>query len=130
MRTAPVAFLLFLFSVLFTGTTFGTPVSLTDQRLSVTSNSVPQDTTVLPKKPKRVIAAALDLTLGPFGVHRLYFGTAVKVPLIYGLTFGGFGVLVVIDLAEILFTKDLGPFMNNDKVFMWSKGESGRSTPP
>jgi TM2 domain-containing membrane protein YozV len=89
-----------------------------------------KDTTDGHREPKRLVAAALALTLGPFGVHRLYFGTDVKVPLIYGLTFGGFGVLALIDLGEILFTKDLGPFMNSDKVFMWGKGRSGSSTPP
>ena len=94
------------------------------------NTALPKDSTVAHKEPKRLVAAALDLMLGPFGMHRLYLGTDVKVPLIYGLTFGGFGVLVVIDLCEILFTKDLTPFGNNNNVFMWSKGRSGTTTPP
>jgi phage shock protein PspC (stress-responsive transcriptional regulator) len=54
----------------------------------------------------------------------------VRVAFLVAATFGGFGVLVVIDLCEILFTKDLAPFRNNDNVFMWSKGRSGDPTPP
>lgn len=81
-------------------------------------------------EPQRLVAATLTLTLGVFAAHRLYFGTDVKVPIIYGLTFGGFGVLVLIDLAHILFTKDLTAYMNNNKVFMWSSGRATSLTPP
>lgn len=81
-------------------------------------------------EPQRLVAATLALTLGTFGAHRLYFGTDVKVPIIYGLTFGGFGVLVLIDLGHILFTKDLEAYMHNNKVLMWSKGSSKPVTPP
>lgn len=76
----------------------------------------------------RGLAVALALTLGPFGGHRLYLGTKPKVPLIYSVTFGGFGVLVVIDIGQILFTKDLSRFQGSDRVFMWGKG--GDPTPP
>lgn len=82
-------------------------------------------------EPTRLVAAALAVTLGPFGVHRLYLGTNAKVPIFYGLTFGGFGVLVLIDLAHILFTKDLAPFQHNDQVLMWAaKTADERATPP
>lgn len=79
--------------------------------------------------PERLVAAALALTVGPFGAHRLYLGTDVKVPLIYGLTFGGFGVLVVLDLVHILCTKDLDAYRTNGHVFMWNRGGRG-ATPP
>jgi superoxide dismutase len=46
-------------------------------------------------EPSGCIGCRLAVTLGPFGAHRLYFGTTPKVPLLYGLTFGGFGVLVL-----------------------------------
>ncbi|HQV39275.1 MAG: TM2 domain-containing protein [Flavobacteriales bacterium] len=82
------------------------------------------------KEPQRLVAATLALTLGTFGAHRLYFGTDLKVPIIYGLTFGGFGVFVLIDLAHILFTKDLKAYMHNNKVFMWSEGRTKALTPP
>lgn len=82
-------------------------------------------------EPQRLVAAVLAITLGPFAAHRLYLGTDVKVPIIYGLTFGGFGVLVLIDLGHILFSKDLQAFYNNDQVFMWAKGPGASSpTPP
>lgn len=81
-------------------------------------------------EPQRLVAATLALTLGTFGAHRLYFGTDLKVPIIYGLTFGGFGVFVLIDLAHILFTKDLHANLHNNKVFMWSNGRTKALTPP
>lgn len=82
------------------------------------------------QEPERLVAAVLAVTLGPFGAHRLYFGTGAKVPIIYGLTFGGFGVLVVIDLAHILFTKDLAQYKRNSNVFMWAKPTNTATTPP
>jgi TM2 domain-containing membrane protein YozV len=78
---------------------------------------------------ERLTAALLALTLGPFGAHRLYFGTVTKVPIIYGITFGGFGVLVILDLAHILFTKDLSRYRRNSNVFMWAKPKED-PTPP
>ncbi len=79
----------------------------------------------------RALAAALAVTLGPFGAHRLYLGTTPKVPLLYGLTFGGFGVLVLIDLGHILFTKDLSAYQESRQVLMWAKPrEKDGVTPP
>ena len=51
---------------------------------------------------------------------RAYLGTTPKVAVIYGVTFGGFGILALIDLGHLLFTKDLDRFRNNDRVFMWN----------
>lgn len=85
---------------------------------------------VKPEEPKRLVAATLALTLGAFGAHRLYLGTEAKVPVIYGLTFGGFGVLVLIDLGHILFTKDLQAYLANGQVLMWAKGRPHPLTPP
>lgn len=78
----------------------------------------------------RALAAGLAIALGPFGGHRIYLGVDAKVPLIYGLTFGGFGVLAVIDLGHILFTKDLSVYRNNSKVFMWTTPRTATTTPP
>ncbi|MCW5900127.1 MAG: TM2 domain-containing protein [Flavobacteriales bacterium] len=78
---------------------------------------------------QRLISSTLAVLLGPFGAHRLYLGTTPRVAVIYGLTFGGFGVLALIDLGHLLFTKDLAPYRGSDRVFMW--GEGGRGvTPP
>ncbi len=70
----------------------------------------------------RLISSALAVLLGPFGAHRLYLGTNTRVAVVYGLTFGGFGVLALLDLGHLLLTKDLAPYRNNDQVFMWGKG--------
>ncbi len=91
------------------------PIPRTD---STFESSVPVDTV---HAPSRALAAVFALTLGPFGGHRLYLGTRPKVPLVYGLTFGGFGVLAVVDMAHILFTRDLSAYQGNDRVFMWAK---------
>lgn len=69
----------------------------------------------------RLISSSLAVLLGPFGAHRLYLGTTPKVAIIYGITFGGFGILATIDLFHLLFTKDLDVYRNSDKVFMWVK---------
>lgn len=76
----------------------------------------------VPKKENtRSISCSLAVLLGPFGAHRLYLGTTTKVAIIYGITFGGFGILAAIDLIHLLFTKDLDAYRNSDKVFMWVK---------
>ncbi len=77
---------------------------------------------------ERVISSALAVLLGPFGAHRIYLGTTPKVAIIYGVTFGGFGILVLLDLGHLLFTHDLGAYRNNDRVFMWGKPKD-RLTP-
>jgi len=70
---------------------------------------------------QRLVGSALALLLGPFGAHRIYLGTTPKVAIIYGLTFGGFGILPLIDLGHLLFSKDLEPYRNSDRVIMWGK---------
>ena len=78
----------------------------------------------------RGLAAALAVTLGPFGAHRIYLGTPPKIPLLYSLTFGGIGVLVLLDLGHILFTKDLSRYMDSDRVLMWAGPPRKDVTPP
>lgn len=80
---------------------------------------------------QRLMATLLTVALGPFGGHRLYMGTGVKVPIIYTLTLGGcFGILPLIDLVHILTTKDMERFRNNKQVFMWAKPRTEQLTPP
>lgn len=67
----------------------------------------------------RLVAIALDLTLGLFGMHRLYLGTDVKVPVAYTLTFGGGGVLWLVDLALLIGSPSIESYKNNPHVFMW-----------
>ena len=70
---------------------------------------------------ERVISTGLAVLLGAFGAHRIYFGTKPHVAVIYGVTFGGFGVLVLLDVVHILLNKDLAPYRNNDRIIMWGK---------
>ncbi len=73
-------------------------------------------------KRKKFIAITLAITLGVIGVHRLYLGTATKVPIIYTLTLGGgFGFLVVSDIIAIIVTKNLDKFSPNNQAFMWAE---------
>lgn len=84
------------------------------------------DTLTAEEPPGRVLAAALAITLGPFGGHRILLGTSPVIPVIYGITFGGFGLLVLIDLGHILFTHDLREYMNDRRVLMWA-GRGGNA---
>src|SRR5436190_9697083 len=77
----------------------------------------------------RLISSAVAVALGPFGAHRLYLGTTPKVAIVYGVTFGGFGILALVDLGHLLFTKDLDRFRNSDRVFMWN-GDPAAVTQP
>ena len=74
-------------------------------------------------KPRRkIVAVALAVTLGVFGVHRLYLGCGAKVPVIYTITLGGgFGFLMVSDIVAIITTKDLSRYSPNSRVFMWAE---------
>jgi len=67
------------------------------------------------------LAAGLDLSLGIFGVHRLYLGTEPQVPVMYTLTLGGGGMLVLADLGLILFSKNIENYANSPHIFMWRK---------
>ncbi len=69
---------------------------------------------------QRAVAIGLDVSLGLFGVHRMYMGTDLKVPVIYTATIGGGGVLWLVDLGLLVAAKDLAPFKNNPNVFMWN----------
>ena len=71
-------------------------------------------------KHSRLTAAIFDITLGLLGVHRLYLGTKPTVPMVYAITLGGAGFLVLADLGVILLSKDLEKFANNENVFMWN----------
>lgn len=90
-----------------------------DKTLSFSQDSLEN----APKNP-RLVAAILCTLLGPFGAHRIYLGTSEKVPILYALTLGGgFFIVPIIDLAHILFTKDLEKYYGNSNYFMWGGKE-------
>ena len=77
--------------------------------------------------PKRGVAIALTVLLGPLGGHRLYLGTEPHVPVLYTVTLGGgLGLLPLIDLVQLIVKEDMDSFLNNRKFFMWiKKGRKG-----
>jgi TM2 domain-containing membrane protein YozV len=99
------------FSLLLLGVVF----SAHAQAESLTADSLDRS------ENPRLVAAALCVTLGPFGVHRMYLGTDVHVPVFYTLTLGGgMGILPLIDLGMLLFSKDLERLKNHPGVFLWT----------
>jgi hypothetical protein len=72
-------------------------------------------------KFKRGKAIVFTLLIGIFGGHRIYFGTHHRTPIIYSLTFGGLGILPIIDLIHIIFTKDLVRYEHKSQIIMWGK---------
>ena len=80
------------------------------------------ETVVVKPKCRKLKAVLLAVFLGHFGVHRIYLGTKENVPVVYSLTLGGgLGLLPLFDIIAILSTKDLDQFLDNHKIFMWSK---------
>jgi len=45
----------------------------------------------------------------------------LKVPVFYALTLGGGGILWLIDLGMLIAVKDIEPFLDNPRLFMWAK---------
>ena len=70
---------------------------------------------------KKAIAIGLAITLGPFGMHRLYLGTNDKIPVIYSITLGAFGALALADIIAILITRDVEQYIDNQNIIMWMK---------
>ena len=74
------------------------------------------------KNKSKLVAGLLAITLGPFGVHRLYLGTSPKVPIAYTLTLGGgFFILPLIDIFYIILSRNPEDIEGNNHVFIWNK---------
>lgn len=74
----------------------------------------------------RKTALMLAILTGPIGGHRIYLGTAPAVPFFYVLTLGGgLGLLPLIDIFHILFSKDFEQYLQNDRVLMWTRKSPG-----
>ena len=72
-------------------------------------------------KFKRGKAILFTLFTGFLGGHRIYMGTHQRTPILYSITLGGLGILPLIDLGHIIFTRDLSVFENKTQIIMWSK---------
>lgn len=78
-------------------------------------------TLAAPVKFKRGKAILFTVFTGFFGGHRIYFGTHHRTPILYSITLGGLGILPLIDLVNIIFTKDLSTFENVPQIIMWGR---------
>jgi hypothetical protein len=72
-------------------------------------------------KFRRGKAILFTVFTGFLGGHRIYFGSHHRTPIIYSLTFGGLGILPLIDLIHIIFTKDLSKYQDKSQIIMWGK---------
>lgn len=65
-------------------------------------------------------AIILNIFTGILGGHRIYLGSKPVVIIAYACTFGFFGIVTIIDLVHLIIKKDISPYENNDKIFMWT----------
>lgn len=72
-------------------------------------------------KFKRGKAILLTVFTGFLGGHRIYLGTHQRTPVLYSITLGGLGILPLIDLINITFTKDLQKFEGVPQIIMWGR---------
>lgn len=70
-------------------------------------------------KFKRGKAIIFTVLTGFLGGHRIYMGTHQRTPIIYSVTFGGFGILPIIDLLHLIFKKDISVYENKSQIIMW-----------
>ena len=85
------------------------------------NKGINDSTEVVRVKFRRGKAILFTIFTGFLGGHRIYFGTHHRTPIIYSLTFGGLGILPLIDLIHIIFTKDLDKFQDKSQIIMWGK---------
>ncbi len=88
-------------------------------------SKAPNDSIKIPHSPpRRGVAIVLTILVGPLGGHRLYLGTEPHVPVLYTVTLGGgLGLLPLIDLIQLIVSDDMDRFLDNRRVFMWSRKE-------
>ena len=93
------------------------------EEIDSTETDLLKDSTPLTKKVKFRRGKAILFTIftGFLGGHRIYFGTHQRTPIIYSITLGGLGLLPLIDLIHIIFTKDLSKFENIPQIIMWGR---------
>ena len=96
-----------------------TSVNATD--LSSVASNV-SSTVSAAKEKDAVVAIVLDFFLGGLGIHRFYLGTETLTGLGYIFTCGGiFGIVPLVDfIVLIIDNKDISPYIDNPKFFMWN----------
>ena len=113
-----------IFCILIFITSFFSVANASSINLQQTTNDKQQaitnqvnDSTVI--KKDKATAVFLAVTVGILGVHRFYLGTSTTTMIAYVLTFGGFGVITIIDIIQLIIADDISPFIDNPKFFMW-----------
>lgn len=81
----------------------------------------PADSIPLKVKFKKGKAILFTLFTGFLGGHRIYLGTHHRTPILYSITLGGLGILPIIDLIHIVFTKDISIYENKSEIIMWTR---------
>jgi len=77
-------------------------------------------------KRDKATAIFMAVTVGILGVHRFYLGTSVPTMVAYVITLGGFGIVTVIDVIQLIIAKDISPFIDNPDFFMWNFEKSNK----
>ena len=77
----------------------------------------------------RWMAVSLNIALGLFGLHRVFLGTDLIVPIFYTFTLGGGGILWLADLAMLIFSKDITDYINNPRLVMFFNTKSQQNLP-
>jgi hypothetical protein len=86
------------------------------------NNFASNDSTITSSvKFKRGKALLFTIFTGFLGGHRIYLGTHHRTPILYSVTLGGLGILPLVDLIHIIFTKDLSIFEYRSQIIMWGK---------
>lgn len=82
-----------------------------------------EDTLLVNHRGARFIAISLNIALGLFGLHRVFLGTDVIVPIFYTFTLGGGGVLWLADLVMLICKRDYSQFTDNPRLIMFFRSE-------
>lgn len=91
------------------------------QNDSLQTNTTNQERVVKKVKFKRGKAIIFTVLTGFLGGHRIYLGTHQRTPIIYSITLGGLGILPMVDLLNLIFTKDISKFENKTQIIMWAE---------
>jgi len=121
--------ILFLFFMLFFGKSLLAETDVKNRMISYTvsqMDSLKEGSETNSKKRKRVKykrgkAILFTIFTGILGGHRVYLGTHQRTPILYSVTLGGLGILPLIDLVHIIFTKDLSKYKNVSQIIMWGR---------
>ena len=108
--------------LIFTTSLFSVANASTIDSLTINQRATPNllnDSTTIVKKDKTA-AIFMAATVGFLGVHRFYLGTSLPTMIAYVLTFGGFGIVTIIDLVQLIIADDISPYANNPNFFMWN----------